>query len=172
MTTAVRRLILLRHAKASQEEVRDHERPLTPRGRQDAAAAGRWLLAADLRPGLVRCSTALRTRETWAGIQASGLDAKEVRYEDAIYAASVTALLAVVRSVPDAINTAMLIGHAPGVPDLVSTLSGGGDAAARQRLQGGFPTCGLAVLHLPGRWAEATDDTAELVQFQVLRAEE
>ena len=61
-----RRLILLRHAKSAwPEDVPDHERPLAPRGRRAALAAGGWLRKADDAPDRVPCSTARRARETW-----------------------------------------------------------------------------------------------------------
>ena len=71
--TAAHRLVLVRHAKASSDDPRlaDAERPLTDRGRRDAAAVGRWLAARDLRPDLVLCSTSLRTRQTWAAALAA-----------------------------------------------------------------------------------------------------
>jgi len=62
----MRTLILLRHGKA----VRDHEapsdeaRPLTDRGRREAAQAGREIAAARLAPARALISTAQRTRET------------------------------------------------------------------------------------------------------------
>lgn len=42
-----RRLVVLRHAKSAWPDVPDSERPLAPRGRRDAPAAGRWLREAD-----------------------------------------------------------------------------------------------------------------------------
>ncbi|MDQ0711860.1 phosphohistidine phosphatase SixA [Streptomyces luteogriseus] len=62
----LRHLIVLRHAKSAWPlDVVDHERPLAPRGRRDAPAAGRALADADLLPDLALCSTALRARRTW-----------------------------------------------------------------------------------------------------------
>ncbi len=60
-------LILFRHAKAEQVVGKpDHERELTARGRKDAHAAGAWLREHELGAELVLCSTATRTRQTWA----------------------------------------------------------------------------------------------------------
>lgn len=61
-----RRLVVLRHAKSAwPDDGADHERPLAPRGRRSAPAAGRRLREADCVPDLVVCSTARRTRQTW-----------------------------------------------------------------------------------------------------------
>lgn len=57
----LRRLVVLRHAKSAWPAgVADHERPLAPRGRRDAPAAGRALVEADCLPDLALCSTAVR----------------------------------------------------------------------------------------------------------------
>ncbi|MGW3729375.1 SixA phosphatase family protein, partial [Streptomyces sp. NPDC000851] len=62
----LRRLVVLRHAKSAWPlDVADHERPLAPRGRRDAPAAGRALAEADCLPDLALCSTAARARQTW-----------------------------------------------------------------------------------------------------------
>jgi phosphohistidine phosphatase len=72
-SVTVRTLVILRHAKATpyRGDDSDVDRPLTARGRADATAAGHWLAAHDLRPDLVLCSPARRTRETWAAVGAA-----------------------------------------------------------------------------------------------------
>jgi len=62
-TATQRRLILIRHAKAVEEDVGgDHARALAERGKADAAALGAWLLEHGLWPDAALCSTAARTR--------------------------------------------------------------------------------------------------------------
>jgi phosphohistidine phosphatase len=62
----VGQLVLMRHGRATHKTgFEDVERPLTGRGRRDAAAAGSWLRDQGLVPDLVLCSPALRTRRTW-----------------------------------------------------------------------------------------------------------
>src|ERR1700754_2302322 len=81
----MRTLVLLRHAKAEHPEVgSDFDRRLTTRGKADAAAAGVWLAAEGIRPELVLCSAAARTRETWDAV-ADALPAPEVRFELSLY---------------------------------------------------------------------------------------
>ena len=59
----VRTLVLVRHAKAETPgEQPDFDRALTATGRADADAAGAWLADHGLRPQLVLCSAARRTR--------------------------------------------------------------------------------------------------------------
>ncbi len=68
----MRRLLLLRHAKSSWSDptARDHERPLNDRGRRAAPLVGDYLRREDLVPDLVLCSSARRTCETLARLDA------------------------------------------------------------------------------------------------------
>ncbi|MEU9620922.1 SixA phosphatase family protein [Streptomyces sp. NPDC087228] len=164
------RLIVLRHAKSAWPEgVPDHERPLAGRGRRDAPAAGRWLHEAQCVPDLVICSTARRTRQTW-DLAAAQLGASpEVVFEPRVYEASASALVSVVRDVPVWRRTVLLIGHQPGVQDMVLSLAGDGDDAALARARVKFPTAAVAVLVLPGAWARLAPGTATLADFAVPR---
>ena len=87
-------LYLLRHAKSSRDDdsLPDHDRPLSKRGRRDAEAIARHLAAAGLHPDLVLSSTALRTRETLAPIQAA-LKPRRVVFDNDLYLAPPTTLL-------------------------------------------------------------------------------
>lgn len=165
-------LLLLRHAKSAwDQDVADHERALSGRGRRDAVAAGQLLVARGWLPDVVACSTARRTRETWDRAVTGGAKAAEVRYLDAIYEARVTDLARVVRSMPEMAQTVLLIGHGPGVPDLVDFLASRTPESATSwaRLDHKYPTAGLAVLTIPGSWGEAGESRAELVAFEVPR---
>ncbi|RFS87112.1 histidine phosphatase family protein [Actinomadura spongiicola] len=136
-------LVVLRHAKAvAGLGIPDVDRTLNERGRRDAAAAGEWLRANDLVPRLVLCSTAARTRETLALL---AVDA-EVRFESGIYDNDPDGLLDLVAQVPDDVERVLLVGHNPSVHQLVHDLSGEAPDA--------FPTCALAVIEVPGTWAD------------------
>lgn len=164
-------LYLLRHAKSDWEEpLTDHERPLAARGVRDATAAGRLLAVRGWRPDLVLCSTAVRTVQTWQRASAAGADAGEVQQTDAIYEASTGQLLGLVQETPEAVGSLMLIGHGPGLPGLAVTLGSRPEPQdAWSRLDEGYPTAGLTVLRLPGPWASAAADTADLLAFEVPR---
>mgnify|MGYP001386518903 CR=1 FL=1 len=137
-------LIVLRHAKAvAGLGIADVDRTLNDRGRRDAAAAGDWLRANDLVPDMVLCSTAARTRETLALLE---VDAA-VSYESAIYDNDPGELLDLVRSAPDDAGRLLLVGHNPSVHQFVQDLTGEAPPT--------FPTCAIAVVELPGAWADA-----------------
>ncbi|TVL91587.1 histidine phosphatase family protein [Streptomyces sp. SAJ15] len=165
-----RRLVLLRHAKSAWPEVPDHERPLAGRGRRDAPAAGRWIREAGRVPDLVVCSTARRTRETWELATAElGGAAPAVTYEPRAYAATAAELLDVVRGTPDGVRTLLLIGHNPGVEELVSLLAGAAAGDALERAREKFPTSAIAVLAWSGPWSALAPGGARLTDFTVPR---
>jgi phosphohistidine phosphatase len=172
-----RRLVVLRHAKSDWPPgVPDDERPLSGRGRRDAKAAGEWLATNGLRPDAVLCSPAARTRETWARL-VSGLESglgsagpvPEPTYEDAIYEASVSSLTRVLRAVDEKAKTVLLVGHNPGVHELVVELAEQADEKARVLAAASFPTSGLAVLKVSGPWSKLAPGSAELLEFAVPR---
>ena len=145
--TDERTLILLRHAKSdwSGGEA-DIDRPLADRGRRQAPDAGRWL-AADIEGiGLAVVSPAARARSTWELVSAELAAPPPLRIDDRIYAASDDELLAVVRDLPDDVETAVLVGHNPGFEDLATLLSGTSTH---------LTTSAIAVLTLPGSWSSA-----------------
>ncbi len=170
MTTPTpRRLIAMRHAKSAWPDVDDIDRPLAGRGRRDAPAAGLWLREAGCLPDRVICSPARRTRETWE-LVAEGLDAEPpVSYDERLYDASVAALLGVVREVPAAVRTLLLIGHNPGMQELTLSLAGEAAGDALHRAQEKFPTSAIAVLTLAGPWSALTPGSASLADLVIPR---
>ena len=165
-----RTLVLVRHGKSSWDlDVDDHERPLSARGRRDAEAIGRWLSERSLHPDLVYCSTATRTKQTWECAIAGGASAGEVQYRREIYQAWVPELLSLIRNVPDDIHTLLVIGHAPGIPDLVEHICVRTTSVDWAQMDSKFPTSALAVVNVPGPWSELGKSRAELAGFVVAR---
>ncbi len=165
-----RTLIPVRHAKSSWDhDVEDHDRPLSGRGRRDADALGRLLVQRGLTPDLVLCSTAARTRETWERARAVGATAGEVRLVRGIYHAWVPELVRLIRETPDELATVLLLGHSPGIPDLVEHICIRTDSADWAQLDQKYPTSGLAVVNVPCPWRELGTSTADLVSFTIPR---
>jgi phosphohistidine phosphatase len=149
-----RTLVLLRHAKsASPDGVDDADRPLAERGRRDAPVAGRWLREHVPGVAAVVCSPALRTLQTWQLVAPELGGTPTFRTEPRVYAASVRDLVTVVRGLPAAAGTALLIGHNPGLSELVAELSG-------EELD--LKTCSIAVLRGDGEWSAAGPGWASL----------
>lgn len=167
----LRRLVVLRHAKSARPEgTPDHARPLAPRGRRDAAAAGDSLAEADLLPDQALCSTAVRARQTWELVAGQWGTPPPVRHDPRLYAAGADDLLAVVHEVPADVATLLLVGHNPGLENLVLELAGDGLGDTLARVGTKFPTCAVAVLsrHATG-WHDLAPRTAVLTSVTVPR---
>jgi phosphohistidine phosphatase len=150
--------MLLRHAKSDWPDVPDRDRPLAGRGQRDAPVIGRWLRDHGYQPEIVICSVARRTRQTWDLIAPELGGSPAVRFEPRAYAASALTLLYLVRELPAACRSALLVGHNPGVSELASTLlesPGNGETGAGAPGSPGlrFPTAAVAVLEFDGDWA-------------------
>lgn len=160
-------LYLLRHAKSSWSDptLPDHERPLAPRGLRDAKRIARHLRRLEVRPALVLCSSATRTRQTFELVQPA-LGDTSVQVEEQLYAAPSEALLERLRAVPDKVGSLLLIGHNPGLYDLALILASTG--AELDRLEAKFPTAGFATLAFPrSPWSRLGEGDAELVAYVV-----
>jgi len=171
MSETPRRLLLLRHSKAEHVFGKaDHERELTDRGHADARAIGEWLAAQGIEPDLVICSTATRTRQTWASTQDGGARADATEFEKAIYHGGVRAVVTAVQEVDPALTTVLVVGHEPTMSATTEILTeGAGAADALAAFDRGFPTSGLAVLALDGPWAQLAQGGATLREFVVGR---
>jgi phosphohistidine phosphatase len=117
-------LLLLRHAKSSWKDtdLDDHDRPLNQRGRREAPRMGQLLRDEQLVPDLIVTSSARRARKTAEDvIRASGYRG-ETRITGELYAASGNALRAFIATLPAAVGRVLLIGHNPGLEELLESL--------------------------------------------------
>ncbi len=144
----MRRLLLLRHAKAErlQSGGRDHDRILAKRGREDAAAVGAYLVRHKLIPDRALVSTSARTRETWALVAKAFAKVPPVEFEDSIYEAAPEAILKAIRASEPKAKTLLVVGHNPGIQQLAAALIASGDVEVRQRLLEEFPTAAFATI--------------------------
>ncbi|HLN79017.1 MAG TPA: histidine phosphatase family protein [Nocardioidaceae bacterium] len=149
-----RTLILLRHAKSDWSgDAADIARPLAKRGRRQAPESGRWLNANIAGIDLAIVSPASRAQSTW-DLVAAELDAPPpTRIDDRVYAASGVDLLGVVQELPEDIDTVVLVGHNPGLEELVARLTGEPVP---------LPTSAIAVIAMPGSWVTAGHTSAAL----------
>lgn len=147
-------LLVQRHAKSSWKhpEVSDHDRPLNKRGRRDAPRMGRFVAAQGLRPDVIVASTARRARRTAEEVARHAGCEGAVQLDRRLYLASPDEIVDVVRGVAGGARRVMVVGHNPGLEDLVARLAG-----RRETL----PTAALAALRLSIRsWTELTASTA------------
>jgi phosphohistidine phosphatase len=169
IVACVKRLHLLRHAKSAWDDpaLRDRDRPLAPRGRKAAKRIGRWAKKHGVRPQLVVCSNAVRARQTLERVL-PGLGEPAVWFEVTLYAAGTEMLLARIQTLPDEVDEAMLVGHNPGLRDLLLLLAA--PSSLRERAHGNVPTGALAELEADvERWADVSPGEARLTKFVVPR---
>ncbi|TBR07146.1 MAG: histidine phosphatase family protein [Lysobacter sp.] len=155
----MRELILLRHAHAESPTAgsNDVERPLSPDGAAASEAAGRWLVEHGLVPDVALCSPAQRTRDTLeAVLRVVGY--VDQRIEPEIYEATPGQLIELADRYRD-VSRVMIVGHNPGLEQLVALMESGQSSDYR-----GMPPAGIAVLKMPAG-AALEPGVARLSQF-------
>lgn len=166
----MKRLVVLRHAKSDWPVgVADRDRPLGRRGQRDAPAAGRWIAEHVGVPDAVWCSPARRTKETWELLAAQLGGSPPVEFDERIYEASVSDLVEVLRETAKGSSSVLLVGHNPGVQELVLALAGGQRSQVQMLAETKFPTSGVALLDVNGPWRELAAGSARLADFAVPR---
>jgi phosphohistidine phosphatase len=157
---------LLRHAKSSWDEpgLPDRDRVLAPRGRKATRRIADHLERERIRPDLVLCSPAARTRETLERIH-DALGEPEVAFDERLYGATDDELLSCLREAPAEISSIMLVGHNPGLADLLVLLAEPGSD-----LPEAVPTGALATVRFTAEsWGELAPGGGTLDGFVVPR---
>lgn len=156
----VRQLLIVRHAKSSwdQPDDTDFERRLNQRGVEDGSKMARIFAEALPRPDRVLCSPARRTRDTLAFLIPELVDPRRVDFDDSLYLADAGTWLGWIRAAPQSCEVLMLLGHNPGLTDLVNQLLAA-DAGTLDNL----PTLGAAHFRSRANWAQWGDAPAEAV---------
>ncbi len=153
----MRRLLLLRHAKAERSQAggRDHDRIRAKRGRNAAAAVGGYLVRHKLVPDRALVSNSARTGQTWDLVATAFTKPPSPVFDDRIYEAPPEAILNSIRETGTVGSTLIVVGHNPGMQQLAAMLIASGDVEARQRLLEDFPTSSLALISFAAKsWDE------------------
>ena len=126
--------------------------------------------SAALRPELVLCSSARRTRETLEVLRPALGEEVEVLVEDGLYGAGAGRLLDRLHRIPAAVDSVLLIGHNPGLHDLALELTGDGEEDAVDMLRVKLPTGALAQLDVNVTdWSQLAPGQAYLARLVVPR---
>ncbi|MDX1412666.1 MAG: histidine phosphatase family protein [Candidatus Promineifilaceae bacterium] len=147
-------LLVLRHAKSSWKDLSlaDHDRPLNKRGKSDAPKMGTLLKKEDMVPDLIVASTAKRAARTAEIVAENCGYESEIFYTRELYAAWPEAYVEVLSQVTDNHKRVMVVGHNPGMEELVEDLSG-------EWVR--MPTAALAQVELDIElWSELTSETS------------
>jgi phosphohistidine phosphatase len=146
-------LLVLRHAKSSWSDsaLDDHERPLNERGRRDAPRIGELIRKRRLIPDDVISSDAVRARLTAEAVARSAHYAGDIVLDRHLYLASPAHILSRLATVRDNAETVLIVGHNPGLEELVGQLTGEWED---------LPTATLAQIGLPiERWRDLKRST-------------
>jgi len=162
----MKRLTLLRHAKSGDDGTiaRDFDRRLNAKGRRAARAMGRHLRDTGARFDAVIASPAIRVAETIEEVSAGYGGGIAPDWRRTLYLATAEELLDVVRDAPESAGSLLLVGHNPGLEDLVLLLVAGGDK--RGDVEEKYPTASVAEIDLDvGRWRDAKEGSGHLATF-------
>ncbi|MFM5894865.1 MAG: SixA phosphatase family protein [Novosphingobium sp.] len=160
---------LFRHAKSDWQDprARDFDRPLNERGRKGAAVMGRHVRDHGLHWDRMISSPAIRCAETIEiACQAAGVPVA-VQWDRRIYLASSVTLIDLLRETDDTLNAVLMVGHNPGLEDLIFDLvPDDGTSPLRDAVEVKFPTATFAVLELDiAHWSDLRDNCARLVHL-------
>ena len=161
------RLIVTRHAKSSCDDpyLRDHDRPLSKRGRKSGSAIGKWLAEHGYIPKIVLCSTSRRTCETWQRIERFMPDGCAVRLEPDLYHGSTQEIFNTLSTVHD--SPVLILGHNPGIGYFAE------EVVQSQPLHFEFsryPTAATLVCDIAvDKWTDLQPGMAEVIDFVVPR---
>jgi phosphohistidine phosphatase len=161
-------LTLLRHAKSGWDDpvTRDFDRPLNAKGKRAAQTVGRNLRDLGLEFDHIVASPAIRVGETLDAVTAGYGRKLAPVWERRIYLASAATLLDVVHELPADADRVLLVGHNPGLEDLVLMLVPETADGLRALVEAKYPTATLAEMTLEiAGWDAATAGTASLTRF-------
>ncbi len=149
----MKELLVMRHAKSSWRNMSltDHQRPLNKRGKADVPKMGRLLKRMDLTPELILTSTAERALTTAELVALSSDYEEEIELRPEFYHAEPEAYIEELQTVDAKYGRVMVVGHNPGMEELVELLSG-------QLIH--FTTANIAHIRLSiDNWASFTEET-------------
>ncbi|MFW2830641.1 SixA phosphatase family protein [Sphingomonas sp. ID0503] len=163
----MKKLTLLRHAKSSWDDSvqRDFDRPLNGKGRKAGHAIGAFMAERGLSFDRVVASPATRVMETIAAVE-GGLGAGLApEFDKRAYLAAPDTLLDIIHEQPDAAESILLIGHNPGLEELVLLLVDGG-GSMRDAVAAKYPTAALAEIAFDvAGWSDVAEGTGKLLTF-------
>jgi phosphohistidine phosphatase len=162
-------LTLFRHAKSSWDDAvaRDFDRPLNKRGEKAALLMGHWAKKEGLTFDHVVASPAVRVIDTIDQFVKGFGGRIDPNWDRRIYLASSATLMDVLRDQADEHDAVMMVGHNPGLEDLVFDLvPDDGSSPLRDVVWEKYPTGAIARLELDvPRWTDVERKCARLVQF-------
>lgn len=159
-----RELLILRHGKSDWNvNSDDYHRPLKNRGIKSSIKIGKWLAKENLIPDYTISSSATRAISTAELVfDTLGLDASNIQKEKTLYLASLEELISVLAKCPDSMCRVLLVGHNPGLENLLTYLA----SETPQSIDGKIlPTATIARLKMPEDWQPLKRGSAKLLDL-------
>ncbi len=165
----MKKLTLLRHAKSGWDDpvARDFDRPLNPRGERAAKVIGTWMKREGLSFDHIIASPAVRVIDTIDQVVASFGPLGEPTWERRVYLASSATLMDVLRELGAAHDSVLMVGHNPGLEDLILDIVPDvkGDAM-RDSVYEKYPTAALAEMEIDiSNWVDIERGTGRLTRY-------
>ena len=156
-----RELILMRHGKSDwSKPVADYHRSIKKRGVTESGKIGTWLQEQQLVPDLIISSPAQRARETVESVIGSlDYDGENIFWNESVYMADVSELLDAIATTPAQCHRLLVVGHNPGLEDLLFYLTEEVDVPDDGKV---LPTATVAVLQTESEWAELEHASCKL----------
>lgn len=160
-------LTLLRHAKSGWDDpvMRDFDRPLNAKGARAAVTIGQEMRSLGLAFDYVIASPAQRVIETVDHLATGYGRAIDPAWDRRLYLASAAMLLDLIHALPSEADRVLLIGHNPGLEELVLLLVADGGDPLRGEVAVKYPTASLAELEIGDSWPALLPGAARLVRF-------
>lgn len=157
-----RELLILRHGKSDWDvSTDDYRRPLKKRGIKSSLKIGNWLVKENLIPDYTISSTANRAISTTKLVfEAMGLDTSDIGKEKTLYLASMEELISTLAKCPDSAGRVLLVGHNPGMENLLIYLVGELPQPDDGKI---LPTATIARLKMPDDWHSLKRGSAQLL---------
>jgi len=154
-------VIFARHAKSdwNQPDTNDFERPLNQRGELDAPAMAAYLKSCAYPLQQIISSDAVRALATAAEYQKQLTPGENIRQEHSLYLASSEDILQVVTDIAAQYNCVMLVGHNPGMTDVVNSFAGDG--------VDDMSTCSFAIVQFSvSDWSQVNKQNGSLFAYE------
>jgi phosphohistidine phosphatase len=162
-------LTLFRHAKSSWDDTipRDFDRPLNKRGEKAAVTMGKWVKENGLTFDHVVASPAVRVIDTIDQFVTGTGERIDATWDRRIYLASSATLMDVLRDQSDMYKSVMMVGHNPGMEDLVfDIVPDDGGSPLRDLVWEKYPTAAIARMELDiASWSDIDRKCGRLTHF-------
>lgn len=160
----MKQLLILRHAQAlsTPSGGTDKDRALSPQGKDDTRALGATMSHKDIKPDIVLCSPAVRTRQTVEGVM-EAVPVAKTEYPEAFYNAAPETYINAAQGVSDGANSLLIVGHNPGIHMFAASMADP-DSPLMDRLAMSYAPATLSILEFEAdHWADIAAGQGKLL---------